>query len=35
LPTLLAAAAVMLMLGFACARWLKPTRPADGKSVAV
>lgn len=35
LPTLLAAAAVMLALGFACARWLKPTRPADGASVAV
>jgi predicted MFS family arabinose efflux permease len=35
LSTLLAAATVMLALGFACARWLKPTRPADGGSVAV
>ena len=28
-PTLLMAAAVMVVLGLACARWLRPRRPAD------
>jgi predicted MFS family arabinose efflux permease len=28
-PTMLAAAAIMLALGFTCARWLRQTRPAD------
>ena len=29
IPTLLASAVVMIALGFACARWLRQTRPAD------
>jgi predicted MFS family arabinose efflux permease len=35
MPTLLAAAAAMFGLGFACARLLKPTRPADADVVPV
>lgn len=34
MPTLLAAALVMVALGLACARLLRPTRPADGRSAS-
>jgi predicted MFS family arabinose efflux permease len=34
IPTLLTAAAIMIALGFACARLLRQTRPADAGSVA-
>jgi predicted MFS family arabinose efflux permease len=34
LPTLLTTAAILFALGFACARWLKPTRAADSEAVA-
>ena len=33
IPTLLTAAAIMIALGFACARLLRPMRPADAGSV--
>jgi hypothetical protein len=32
MPTLMTSAAIIFVLGFACARLLKPTKPADAAS---
>ena len=34
MPTLLISAAIIFALGFGCARWLKPTKPADAPAAA-